>query len=443
MRVRVVFTLAGVVSAIILPLVSPGVGHRTLEVLGLAQSQPVMPPAGISTASEVANVKEFGAKGDGRADDREAIARAVATLPPRGGVLFFPCGTYVTLSASALVTVTDRNGTTIEGGGASCTTLRQAGAGNGIELIGKTEITNIIVRDLTVDGSNRAAKGIDTQNLKDGLIERVTIAGFLDHAIDVRGQYNLHNIIRHSRITAGVGARATGRALNIRAGNQNASEFNYYNIGGPGRYDTVIDARGSSPFISIGDIFDGATYAIQSNGALLVLMPYFDFHSLKAGVYPHANNTTVVIGERGGGTDQIIHNPGNAVSDKYLTLIGSNDGTSGMIGGALLGAVATPQSLTANENDYAPPGSRYTLVWRLSSDAPRVVTGLANGVDGKILTISNVGAFPITLGNQSVRSAVANRIITGAGADVSIAPDGAATLYYDGASARWRVTALR
>ena len=109
----------------------------------------------------------------------------------------------------------------------------------------------------------------------------------------------------------------------------------------------------------------------------------------------------------------------------------------------LMGAVATPQKLTADASDFAPPRSRYTLVWRVSGDAPRAITGMAHGSDGKVLAISNVGTFPITLENQSARSAPTNRIITGGGADLSIAPDGAATLYYDGTSARWRVIAVR
>ena len=313
MRFGALFTLAGtgiVVVAVDL-LLSGGAGGQRFQILGLARAVAGAPRVAASNASEVINVKEFGARGDGLADDRNAIARAVLALPSRGGVLFFPCGTYVTRSASALVSLTDRNSATIEGGGSPCTTLQQTGVGNGIELIGKTEITNIVVRDLTLDGSNRAAKGIDAQNLKDSVIERITIAGFLDHAIDLRGSYNLHNVVRQARITAGVGARPSGRALNVRAGNHNASEFNYFNIGGPDRYDTAIDTRGSSPFISIGDIFDGTTYAIQSNGPLVVLMPYFDFHTLKFGVYPQANNVTVVVGERGGRMDQIIHNPGH------------------------------------------------------------------------------------------------------------------------------------
>ena len=442
MRLGALFALTAIIVALAFLFLSGGTGDPRLQIVGPARSVAGVLRARASNASEVINVKEFGARGDGLADDRDAILRAVTALPSRGGVLFFPCGTYLTRSASALVTLTDRNSATIEGAGSPCTTLQQAGPGNGIELIGKTEITNIVVRDLTLDGSNRAAKGIDTQNLKDSVIERLTIAGFLDHAIDLRGLHNLHNVVRQTRITAGAGALSSSRALNIRAGNQNSSEFNYYNIGG-GRYDTAIDTRGSSPFISIGDIFDGTTYAIQSNGPMVVLMPYFDFHTLKFGVYPQANNVTVVVGERGGRMDQIIHNPGHAVSDKYLNVIGSNDDTGGLIPGTLMGAVATPQKLTAEVSDFAPPRSRYTLVWRISSDAPRVITGLANGVDGKILTLSNIGAFPITLANQSGRSAVANRIITGDGVDLRISPDGSATLYYDGASARWRVIAVR
>ncbi len=329
-----------VLTPVVLALV--GTGSWPFQGFAFAQSVPAVSRAGVSGASEIVNVKDFGAKGDGLTDDRDAIARAVAALPARGGVLFFPCGIYITRSVSPFIAVADKNSVTIEGTGAPCTTLQQFGTGNGIELIGKTEITNIVVRDLTLDGGNRAAKGIDTQNLKDSVIERISIAGFLDHAIDIRGEYNLHNVVRHARITAGIGARASGRALNIRAGNHNASEYNYYNIGGPNRYDTAIDTRGSSPFISIGDVFDGTTYAIQSNGPLVALMPYFDFHTLKAGIYPQANNVTVVIGERGGRIDQIIHNPGNAVSDKYLTVIGSNDATGGLIAGTVLGTVATP-----------------------------------------------------------------------------------------------------
>lgn len=40
------------------------------------------------------NVKDFGARGDGVADDTEAVQEAIESVPDRGGTLFFPSGAY-------------------------------------------------------------------------------------------------------------------------------------------------------------------------------------------------------------------------------------------------------------------------------------------------------------------------------------------------------------
>ncbi len=45
--------------------------------------------------SNLINVKDFGAVGDGVTDDTEAIKSAVASLNENGGILYFPTGTYV------------------------------------------------------------------------------------------------------------------------------------------------------------------------------------------------------------------------------------------------------------------------------------------------------------------------------------------------------------
>lgn len=45
--------------------------------------------------SNLINVKDFGAVGDGTTDDTEAIKSAVASLNENGGILYFPTGTYV------------------------------------------------------------------------------------------------------------------------------------------------------------------------------------------------------------------------------------------------------------------------------------------------------------------------------------------------------------
>jgi hypothetical protein len=47
-----------------------------------------------SQSSACANVRKFGAKGDGEADDAEAIQKAIDSIPNRGGTLFFPSGAY-------------------------------------------------------------------------------------------------------------------------------------------------------------------------------------------------------------------------------------------------------------------------------------------------------------------------------------------------------------
>jgi hypothetical protein len=52
-----------------------------------AQPRPVL-----SKLNEVYSVLDFGAKGDGIADDTAAIARAYGALPPTGGMLIFPSG---------------------------------------------------------------------------------------------------------------------------------------------------------------------------------------------------------------------------------------------------------------------------------------------------------------------------------------------------------------
>lgn len=98
--------------------------------------------------------------------------------------------------------------------------------------------------------------------------------------------------------------------------------------------------------------------------------------------------------------------------------------------------VVSPAQITADQNNYAL--SAAAGVFRLSTDAARTVTGFTNGVDGRRVQIFNVGAQNLIVANQSASSTAANRVITGTGASVTIAADGAARLVYDGTTARWR-----
>lgn len=102
---------------------------------------------------------------------------------------------------------------------------------------------------------------------------------------------------------------------------------------------------------------------------------------------------------------------------------------------SLLFTAASPAQLTADQNDYNPSALGY---WRLTSDALRTITGIAGGVDGRLLIIVNVGSNGITFAHQSASSAAANRIIAGTLVDFTLSADDTALFIYDGTTQRWR-----
>ena len=96
----------------------------------------------------------------------------------------------------------------------------------------------------------------------------------------------------------------------------------------------------------------------------------------------------------------------------------------------------TPVAIGADQNDYG--GTDDCTFARLSADAAWNITGLANGVDGRLLILINVGANAITVTHQDAASAVANRVITAGGSGQYMAQDAALVLIYDATTARWR-----
>ena len=119
------------------------------------------------------------------------------------------------------------------------------------------------------------------------------------------------------------------------------------------------------------------------------------------------------------------------------------DSTAAPVAGIMLNvaeAVArnanSPAQITSDQNDY---DFGRTSNARLSTDASRTITGLANGTDGRILYLANVGSFDLVLANQNASSTAANRIITGTGANVTLVADDTAILNYDSTTSRWRI----
>lgn len=112
-------------------------------------------PVGIGFA----NVKAYGATGDGSTDDLTAIRSAVAALSS-GGTLYFPPGTYMVTGHIAI----PYSGVTVVGAGRTATTIRAkssfSSTSRAVLSIGYdtsfagTAVSNISVRDLTLDGND-------------------------------------------------------------------------------------------------------------------------------------------------------------------------------------------------------------------------------------------------------------------------------------------------
>src|SRR5688572_2182430 len=100
---------------------------------------------------------------------------------------------------------------------------------------------------------------------------------------------------------------------------------------------------------------------------------------------------------------------------------------------------STPTQITASQNDYGfSGGTAANILQRLSSDASRNITGISGGADGKQYVLANVGSFDIALTNDDASSSAANRIYTGTGATLTLAPNELVEMVYDSVSSRWR-----
>lgn len=126
----------------------------------------------------VVNVKDYGAIGDGIADDTNALASAIAAVPTLyGGVVYLPAGIYLLGGTTGLSIATA--GTGLKGAGAEATKIL---IGGGLTDTAAIKITghNCQILDLSVSGAssttinNPAVNGINIIGVRRTKINRCT-----------------------------------------------------------------------------------------------------------------------------------------------------------------------------------------------------------------------------------------------------------------------------
>jgi hypothetical protein len=112
-----------------------------------------------SSAATYTNVRNFGAKGDGKADDTRAISGAIAAAT--GGTVWFPPGTYIVSQTLAL-----KPGSTYRGSNPNSSVIKQANGANLTAVLAderyitkqSTSSSGIQIEDLGIDGNSPANK---------------------------------------------------------------------------------------------------------------------------------------------------------------------------------------------------------------------------------------------------------------------------------------------
>ncbi|MBS1902106.1 MAG: hypothetical protein JSS75_00180 [Bacteroidetes bacterium] len=150
------------------------------------------------------------------------------------------------------------------------------------------------------------------------------------------------------------------------------------------------------------------------------------------------NNGSGTLSWAGVNHDATLAGNGVTGSAIGLDLTHGNTWTGTQTFGAVASTPTTPSAFAAgNNNNVALSGSN--SYFRVSGASGAVLTGISGGVDGRSITLLNVGANAITLKNQTT-STVTNQFDLPGGSDIILGPKGAITFIYDGTLGFWEVT---
>ena len=188
----------------------------------------------------MSNVREFGAVGDGRGDDTEAIQH---TVSQGDGVLHFPPGTY-RITQSIEVRLAKRGPLSIDGSGGSAKVV-MAGPGPAFRLVGThggtgdpgSRKSNVAshqrlptIRNIEVEGAHAEADGFELVETMQSVFEGVMVTR-CRHGIHLIKR-NRNVLISHCHIYFNTGVGVYLNGVNLHQINVASSHISYNRLGG-------------------------------------------------------------------------------------------------------------------------------------------------------------------------------------------------------------------
>ena len=275
-----------------------------------------------SAGAHAVNVKDFGAKGDGTADDTHAIADAIAAC--RDGQVFFPAGRYritrtigIDLTRNGPIGITGAGGTIVTE--ATGPAFRVIGTHTGSALPETVDPKvwlherMFTLENIAIEGANPAADGIELQllmqpvirgclirNVRHGILltrrnRNIVIEG--NHIYDCSGvgiyldSVNIHQmIISHSHISYCKQAGILVRSGEIRNFEITGNDIEYNCAPGlTGSADICIDlTEGGS--VREGTIASNTIQAVESAGGTNIRFTGDPLHPHKLGLWSITGN---------------------------------------------------------------------------------------------------------------------------------------------------------
>ncbi len=205
-------------------------------------------------------------------------------------------------------------------------------------------------------------------------------------------------------------------------------------------FNTTINTGTSTGTVTIGNTLSGAV-SVQSSSTVGVLSGTTGTGFTVGNTTSNPNVSFLGSGTFGTTTGNVSLNGDTTVATgKTLTVTGTGATT---LGGSLTvtGTVAFQKGAdfsTTGPSNAANFGVGSLI--RLTGATTQTINGIDNGVDGRLLTLSNVAGQSAIITNNSGSASPEDKIITGTGSNITLETGSSLQLVYDSSASLWRVT---